>query len=213
MSDGKKATKAKTKRQIPAALLGLLLVFGAAIGTALWSTAQSERSPVLVAANDLTAGDVISAADLRVASVAVDPSVVTMSEASASSLVGATVLAPVASGSLLGPAMFGDAESLVPAGMALVGATLETGRYPSSGLRAGDQVILVHTTTDGPVRLGEAEVFAVTTLIDSLSGDLFVSLMVPEGGLVDATAGAAAAEDLSLASVSTEPDAATDGGS
>lgn len=204
MSSSKQATKAKPKQRVPAMVLGLLLVVGAGVGVALWSSAQSERSPVLITANDLEAGDTVAASDLRVAWVAVDDAVVTMPDTAQAGVVGSTVLSAVPAGSLVGPTMFGSEASLVPDGMALVGATLDTGRYPSSGLRVGDRVVLVHTTTDGPVRLGEADVFAVTSMVDSLSGDLFVSLLVGEGQLVDDLAGAAAGEDLSLASVAIE---------
>ncbi len=182
-------------------LAGLLLVVGAGVGVALWSSAQSQRSPVLVAASNVEAGEIIEVSDLRSTLVAVDGGVRTVPEAAGPGLVGATALVPISAGSLVVPEMFGDDSQLVPAGMALVGATLEPGRHPSGGLRATDQVILVNTTNDGPVRLGEAEVYAVTTLTDSISGGLFVSLLVPRGPLVDQVVGAAAADDLSLATL------------
>lgn len=202
MSDGQKAAiHPKTKRRIPTMALGLLMVIGGGLGFGLWSSAQSERNPVLVAAHDLNPGDVIERNDLRVALVAVEPGTPTTPESSLSTLVGSTVRTPVTAGSLIDTHMFGQDSEILPQGMALVGATLDVGRYPSSGLAHGDQVVVIYTDADGGSVVGEAELFAVQRLNDSSAGDLFVTLLVPQGPVVLAVANAAAASDLTLAKV------------
>lgn len=102
---------------------------------------------------------------------------------------------------MIGAQMFGQDSDIVPEGFALVGATLDTGRYPSSGLSPGDRVVMVYTDTNEGTQVGEAELFAVEHLVDSNAGDLFVTLVVPEGELVVAIANAAANNELSLARV------------
>lgn len=198
MSDGTKAAVARPQRQIPAMALGVLLVIGGGLGVALWSTAQSERTVVLAAARTLEPGDVVQREDLRAVSVALDETVPSVPDTALTDLVGSTVRLPIEQGTIVGAAMFGDSQ-LVPEGFALIGAVLDAGRYPSSGLRSGDRVVMIHTTAAGPVRLGGAEVFAVQN--DAAASDLFVSLLVPDGLVVDETTAAAAAQALSLVEV------------
>lgn len=198
MSDRTKATVARPHRQIPAMALGVLLVIGGGLGVALWSSSQSERTIVLAAARTLEPGDVVQREDLRAVSVALDDTVPSMPDTALADLVGSTVRNPIEQGTIVGAGMFGDSQ-LVPDGFALVGAVLDPGRYPSSGLRSGDRVVMIHTTTAGPVRLGESDVFAVQH--NAAGTDLFVSLLVPDGLVVDQATAAAAAQDLSLVEV------------
>ena len=58
---------------------------------------------------------------------------------------------------------------------------------------------MIHTSTAGPVRLGESDVFAVQQ--NTAGTDLFVSLLVPDGLVVDQATAAAAAQNLSLVEV------------
>ena len=65
----------RRRRQTPWIALGVLLMAGSILGFALWSAAQSTRTPVLVAAHDIDAGSILVESDLAVASIAADADV------------------------------------------------------------------------------------------------------------------------------------------
>ena len=200
MSDGKQVTKARSARRVPMMLLGIMVVAGGALGVALWSQQQSQRTPVLVTARALTPGDTVTFDDLRSTPIAVGDGVSVMPDTALESLVGQTVLTSVGEGSVVSVSMFGAADSIVPAGSVLVGAVLEPGRFPPSGLRPGDEVELISTSSnDAAVVIGTAEVFWVETLTTgSAAGDVAVSLVIGSGATVTATTAAAADGELSL---------------
>lgn len=201
MADGSQV-RARSRRQVPVMLLGVLLVAGSALGVALWSGAQSDRESVLVAAGDLQPGQVLTAVDLRAELVAVPGSVGVVREGDLDRLVGSTVRVPVEEGELLAPSMVVDESQVVPDGMALVGASLTVGRFPPTGLRSGDAVVLVDASNDGADRLGVGEVFSVVEVTEGArAGDVTVGLLVEDSGLLDAAAGAAAAGSLTLVAV------------
>lgn len=198
MSDGR-ATRARTQRRLPVMLLGLIVIAGGALGVALWSQQQSQRTPVLVTDRALAPGEVVGISDFRSVPVAVGD-VVVVPESALESLAGRTVVIPVTEGQLVSSSMFGDPTEIVPEGSVLVGAVLDPGRFPPSGLRAGDTVDLVHTQTDAEAEvIGSAEVFFVEVLeVGSAAGDVAVSLVVVDGPGVVRVSAAAAAGELSL---------------
>ena len=80
-----------------------------------------------------------------------------------------------------------EPSEAVPDGLAVVGAALKPGEYPTSSLRAGDRVRLIKTTpTDGigegteVAEMGVATVWTVEPLLGSSQLDLFVSLLVSD---------------------------------
>ncbi len=183
-------------RRVPLAVAGGLLMAGAVLGFGLWANSVSDQRPVLVTARALDAGDVLTASDLAVVSVSANGVVASVPADAEDSIVGQTVAADVPAGLLMAAGMVGPVEER-PANTVVVGAVLEPGRFPVGGLEAGDSVSLVATSGDDPVRLGDAEVFAVGAG-DERSGAVWVSLLLPDGLVVDEVVDAAAGSALSV---------------
>ena len=167
--------------------LGVLLVVMSMLGFALWSIQQGSRTPVLVAANTIDAGDVIERGDVILVSVGADAGLEVLEGGQEDLVVGRVARGPIPAGTPLSSALVVSAAEAVPAGWAVVGAALEPGGYPSSALRAGDRVSMVQTVRTAPAEpgeagsaaeLGEAVVWTVEPLPSSGRGELFVSLLV-----------------------------------
>lgn len=164
--------------------LGVLLVFGAGLAVALWSSAQADRTIVLVTAKPVEAGQVIEADDLREASINTDTNIGAVPTAAMVQLVGKVARGPIPANTPLQFDMVADA-SVVPNGHVVVGLSLVAGEYATSRLRAGDAVIVLETTsgataTAAPRELARGRVWSVETLDRSTDGRLFVSITVPE---------------------------------
>ncbi len=171
------------QRRLPWIALGLLLVFGAGLAFAAWTQATSRQVAVLVAARDVDAGEVVTAAAVRTEQVAVGPGVTTVESGERQLVVGKVARGPIPAGTLLNPALVAEGD-VVPAGQAVVGAVLVPGAYPTASLRPGDHVQLVAAaaTTDPSAvlePLGDARVWAVTDLDAPGTPGLFISLLVP----------------------------------
>jgi len=115
--------------------------------TAVWLvTSAGDRTGVVVVARDVPYGAAITADDLTVAQVSVDPVVKTIPADDAGSLVGMVAAADLMAGSLLAPDQLavagppGPDEVIVP--MAVGGE-----RLPAGGLSAGDRLLIVDTPT------------------------------------------------------------------
>ena len=129
-----------------------LIVAGVALSmlgalVAVWLvTSAGDRADVVMVARDVPYGATVSAADLAVTAVAVDPSVGTVPAGDAAALVGQVATADLTAGSLLAPGQVsaagppGDGEVLVPLPVGLE-------RLPASGVGAGDRVLVVDTPT------------------------------------------------------------------
>lgn len=191
------------RRQAPWAALGVLMIAGSMLGFALWSSSQSTRQPILVAASTIDAGTIVTEADLTVASVAIDGDIAHLDAADAHLVVGEVARGPIPAGTPLSAELVTTGDA-VPAGHVVVGALLSPGEYPTSALRAGDQVEVVGTggglvISTAPVDGGgaattaatvsTAAVWSVETIHSSSEPKLFVSLLVPD-------ADAAAVADL-----------------
>jgi hypothetical protein len=170
--------------------LGLLLLVMSILGFALWSVQQSQRTPVLVAAVPIGAGEEIQRVDLVLVSVGAEAGLTVLGADEVDQVVGRVARGPIPRGTPLSPALVVSASEAVPAGRAVVGAALAPGEYPTSTLRAGDRVRLVDTTVAGSagragshdevVELGEATIWTVEPLDASARSELFVSLLVAE---------------------------------
>ena len=185
------------QRRLPWVALGVLLLVMSTLGFALWSIGQAARTPVLVAGAPIEAGAEIQRDDLIL--VAVGPTPVSPSSAATSSTRwwARSPAAPSPAGTPLSPALVVSPAELVPAGQAVVGASLAPGEYPTSALRAGDRVRLIATGLDEEMFLAEASVWAVEPLVNTVSQELFVSLLVDEADAA-VVADAAADEGLHL---------------
>jgi hypothetical protein len=196
-----KLTRVKRERRVPWIALGLLLVFGAGLGFAAWSQATSSRSPVLVAARDVAAGETVAVDAITTADVGAGAGTRTVAASDLDLLVGRVARGPIGAGTILSPDMVSDGDA-VPDGQAVVGAVLASGAYPTAALRAGDTVRLVEAGATGdaattPKELGAGRVWAVTTPEGPGAGGLFVSLLVPEAEAA-AASDAAARQQLRL---------------
>ncbi|WP_341477250.1 SAF domain-containing protein, partial [Frankia canadensis] len=100
------------------------------------------RREVLVVTRPVQVGQLVTAGDVRVVSVVVEPAVEVVPVGSAGQVVGRPAAVPLSAGSLLSRSSVGRRS--LPAGMRLVGASLKPGSYPP-GVSAGDQVMVLLT--------------------------------------------------------------------
>ncbi len=113
-----------------------------------------QRSPVLVAASDLSAGHVLTPEDVRVVELAGAEGLSTVSDPA--QVVGSVLALPVAEGGLLSQEIVGADGSQLAANEVAISAQLGPGRVPSS-VRTGSQVVVVITGDDeGDISLSRA---------------------------------------------------------
>ena len=105
------------------------------------------RTSVLIVAEPLAAGDVITADDLRSVPVAVSRGVDVIPASQISNVVGRPAALPLAAGSLLGSVDVGPAV-FPPAGQAVAAVGLKSGMFPLH-LAAGDKVQVVLPAQSG----------------------------------------------------------------
>lgn len=188
------------RRQMPWIAAGVVLVVLTTLGFVFVGQSLSQRSPVIVAAGPIEAGQEISRADLRYVDVATDPGLSTLGPSEEALVIGSAARGPVPEGTPLTADMVVEASALVPEGEAIVGAVLEPGRYPVSGLRAGDVVRLVNTAPDadvlGSADLGSAIVWSIEPTPDGVGADRFVSLRIDEAAAAPIGRAGAAGELL-----------------
>lgn len=138
------------QRSIPHLLVGVLLVLACAVGGVLWSLAAGDRQRVLALARPVSVGQMLSPADLREVSIAVDPAMSTVAASQVSTVVGRTMATSLPAGSLLTPDMLGTA--LVPGeGQAITALALKPGMFPpelTPGARVA--VVFVPNSATGP---------------------------------------------------------------
>ena len=112
------------------------------------SLRASGRVGVLALARDVSAGQVLTASDLRVVGVSADASLSTVAASAAATVIGGTVAVPRPAGTLLSTKDVG-AAAFPPAGKAVVAVALKPGQFPPA-LGAGARVmVLITAGTDG----------------------------------------------------------------
>lgn len=177
--------------QLPQLTVALLLVgLSALVAVVLFSQAAA-RQPVIAVASDLVRGDVVGVEDLQVVYVGSDDPIVTIPESEMGSLVGLSVVADLAAGTILTPAHLVTRSGLAD-DEGVVGVALSPGEYPSARLAVGDRVSVVDTDpADGGVEVlvSEAVIFDISEL--GSQGVRFVSLSLSTeaaGRVADAAA-------------------------
>lgn len=161
------------RRRVMVGLSAALVSLGGVIGFLVWSMSTSSAEVVAVR-TAVERGQVITAADLMVLRVSVDPAVAVVPEAEFEQVVGRRAAVDLVPGSLLSPAAVTDA--VVPAtGESMVGIALGTGQLPAEPLLPGDRVRLVQTPAD------QAEVPATQVTIDAVVQQLTAA---PDGRTV-----------------------------
>ncbi|WP_337063257.1 SAF domain-containing protein [Kineococcus sp. G2] len=199
---GSRRVPAPTRERRPALLaLGLVLVVGGALGSALVVHRSGDRVDVLVARHDIAPGERVDADDLGVARVAADGAAVVPS-AALGNFVGTYATGRIPADTLLNRTMFlaGDA---VPADAAVVGLVLAPEQRPTEPLRSGDVVRAFLVSADGSgtvtgepagtVLLSAARVVAAGADSASSGGDT-VSLLVPTAQAAGVVAAASAGQ-------------------
>ncbi|CAM5613095.1 SAF domain-containing protein [Streptomyces diastaticus] len=176
------------RRKSPAmlALSALLIAGGAGGGYLAWEK-TGERTPVLVVAADVAAGDVIEEGDLARTSVSLDPAVKAIPAELREKVVGKRAAVPLVPGSLLSPKQVTD-RTLVRPGEQLVGISLKPSRLPATRLSAGDTVQVVSTPgqaagdeeADAQPDMVEARVVRVGPKAES-GGERVLDVAVPKG--------------------------------
>ena len=197
------------RRSLPGsrAVIGGFLIAAAAVITfgAYTGATRPARQLYVVAARQLAPGTRIDAADLRVAALDLpDPAVRHEVFGSVSELVGATVLAPIAPGSLI------EASEVVgrrgAPGTREISVSVDRSRAVGGTLKPGEFVDVLSTFGQGAasstvVMVPHVEVLDVTAAgagsVGSSTGEVIV-LAVPDGTTAEAVADADAATQLTL---------------
>lgn len=128
----------------------LLAVLVVALGglVSMWAVSSyAHRDRVLVIAQNVAVGHVITLEDLAGADLTLDPRVAAFTVARQGEVVGKVALVDLAKGTLVNPSQVG-ASALLTAGQVLVPLQLKPGQLPSVGLTPGQQVLLVATPVD-----------------------------------------------------------------
>jgi Flp pilus assembly protein CpaB len=203
-----------TSRRPSWILTGGLLVGLAALVSAYVFGSVTSTVSVMVAASDLDAGRPISRADLRVVEMGRVGGIRAIQPSDQDLIVGRAPRGPIPAGTVLNTDLFVDRSTVIPSGMAVVGAALGPGAAPSPALSAGDPVQVLGTvrvTGGDPQHHAAAEVLA-TGVVWSVehpqsaasSGRLWVSILIPVEA--QTTVAQAAADDrLRLSLVGEEP--------
>jgi len=168
----------------------VMVAFGALLGFVIWSTSSTSVEVVAVR-SAVDRGGVISADDLMLVRVAVDPAVQVVPGARLSEMVGRRAASDLVAGSLLSPA--GVSDQLAPStGESIVGVALATGKLPAEPLRAGDKVRLVQTPADqADVPATQITIDAVVQNVPVASDDgqtVVVDLLVPSSRAAEVAA-------------------------
>ena len=211
-SDGARAAggrgpTSRRHRQLPLVVVGVLLVIGFALAFADASLHLGSREQVLVVAQPLAAGQVLTSGDLRVARVSTGAGLQVVPVADESSVVGRHVAVPLVAGALLTSSEVG-APPAVGSGSDVVAVGLKPGGYPPD-LAPGDRVQVVPVTSAssgsgaGSVTSGSpvaATVLAVDAAPAGSGSPTVFSLQVSRGD-ADEVAALAAAGQASLVEV------------
>lgn len=120
---------ARRDRRAGLAALALLLVLLGALGSALIVFRSGNRESVLVAARDITFGQVITRADFSTARAATDQGYL-LDSSRIDEVLGTRATSRIPAGSLVSPQMF-TRQTLVPAGGEAVGIVVGANQRPS----------------------------------------------------------------------------------
>jgi SAF domain len=206
---GTTASPRPRRRNAPLALVGILLVVACAALSAVGWLQAGNRQPVLALARPVTAGQVLTSADLQVVRVSASGPVSLVPASQEAAVVGRTAAATLPAGSLLTSAEIGTAP--LTKGQALLGVAVKPGQYPPD-LTAGQTVDVLATpsgsssgtsgsgsaASSAALPTGQAIVLSVTP--DDSQGDTVIELEVSQDALPQVAA-AATSGQIALATV------------
>ena len=200
------ARGAGRRRQLPLVVVGVLLVLGCALAFADASLHLGSREEVLVLAQPVAAGQVLSAGDLRSARVSTGSGLAVVPLDQEESVVGRRAAVALVAGALLTTSEVG-APPPVAAGFDEVAVGLEPGAYPPD-VAPGDRVQVVPVaSSSGSSTAGvtsgsrvSATVFAVDAAPAATSNPTVLSLQVAtrDGGEVASLAAAGQASAIEV---------------
>lgn len=195
-------------------ILGVVLVGVAALVGAWIFLATSEQISVMVAARDIEPGEVIQAADLEVVEMDGSSQLRAVQSHQQDLVIGLTARGPIPAGTVMNTGLVGRRDAVIPAGWAVVGASLARGAVPSENLAVGDAVDLLRTVdiagtpTDSAASatvIASGSVWSVRPPDQSsVSAETWVALLVPADTRED-VAQAVADGQLSLALMGAQP--------
>jgi SAF domain-containing protein len=148
------ATGRVGRRNVPLLGVGVVLVVVGALGSAALRSTAAERVPVLVVARPVTAGSVVTDADLRETELSPAPGVATVPAAERKKIVGRRAAAPLAEGTVLAESQLASGARLA-SGEALVPLSLARGRVPAE-VGPGDRVAVMVSGATTPQGEGSA---------------------------------------------------------
>ena len=189
------------RRQMPLVVVGVLLGVGCALGFADTSLSLASHEDVLVVAQPLAAGQVLTSSDLRAVKVSTGAGLQVVPVSAEASVVGRPVALALVAGALLTREEV-VAGSPTSAGADVVAVGLKVGLFPP-GLAPGDrvQVVPVVTSSSSTATASGSPVDAVVLGVEpapAASGAATVfSLQVAKSD-ADAVAALAAAGEVSL---------------
>jgi hypothetical protein len=200
------------RRSVPLAAGGVVLVVVCALVFAEGFLRAGNRQPVLALAQPVTAGQVITSADLETVRVSAAGPVSLVPASSQAEVAGSTAAVSMPAGSLLTGADIGTPPPVK--GQVRLGVALKPGAYPPD-LAAGQDVDVLATPASGTTAssssgsgspgaalpVGQAVVLSVSApSAASSSGDTVVELQVPEDAMPQVAA-ANAAGQIALATI------------
>ena len=137
----------RARRRSPAVLaLAVALVAAGGLGGAVLYNATGQRSAVLALAHNVPAGASITAADLVVAHISLDPSLQPVGAASLANVVGLRATTNLMQGQFLTTTDV-TRTSLVQSGQQVVGLPAKDTQLPAATLQPGDKIMVVSTGT------------------------------------------------------------------
>jgi len=142
---GGRGPTSRHHRQLPLVVVGVLLVIGFALAFADASLHLGSREQVLVVAQPLAAGQVLTSGDLRAARVSTGSGLQVVPVAEEPSVVGRHAAVALMAGALLTSSEVGAAPA-VGSGSDVVAVGLKAGGYPPD-LAPGDRVQVVPVTS------------------------------------------------------------------
>lgn len=188
--------------------LGVLLAAVAVGGNLLVYSSLDHKTEVLQVVRDIPAGEIVSADDLRVVAVDVDPTVPTVAPQAIGSVVNQYARVHIAAGTLMVDVLV-QPTPLVTIGQGVVAVEIRPTHLPA-GLRERSRVMLVVVDGDGsPGLVTEGRVVATGDSSGSSENLVALSVEVRE----EDAAAIAAADDVRVALLDPGADPALEGGS
>jgi hypothetical protein len=195
------------QRRWSLALLAVLVTLGSALAfVVLWMNA-GDRKPVLAMKNDVAAGQIIEADDLKVVRVSADSDVALVASSASDDVVGQPATTNLLAGSLLVADAVGSDDGLAQ-GTTVIAIPVPRTEIPSDDLETGDRLVLYRTpggngdAGTGTDVIGSGRVFSVDEGDDGSTSDIRVSVTVDEE-LAPEIASAVAQDQIYLAKAAT----------